>query len=272
MYCPPGYCDRFVSHGNSGFVGPASSFHECFNPETGEVMDEVWTGSLSEVVAPKGWIESPPACESQQSQMSDSTTCQDNLNFKVGRRTCASVLKVPKSCKSSKSMRHKLFCTDEEVALNCPRSCGLCIFEESTNTNTNTNTASTNDDDADDDNDDTANGNENIGIINAIPENTNCICFNANQLTQAVQAIQKNETNYHQVSCSPGSNYKSIVYQLHGGDKRFPYRYGVEGSSDYLSAQCFQFDMHSLVNETIYMACKELMDSACQLLSQEEIL
>ena len=249
MYCPEGYCDRFVSHDNGGFVGPASSFHECYNPETGDVMDEVWTGSSSNVVAPEGWVENPPPCECQQGQ----PTCEDNPEFKVGRRTCASILQVPKSCKSSKSMRHKLLCTDEEVALNCPRSCGLCLSQEG---DTTVSTAPTTNDDDDDG-----------ASTSSISENSSCTCFNSYQLTKAVEAIQQNQTNFNQVSCTPGSNYKSIVYQLHGEDIRFPYRHGVEGSSEALPAQCFQFDMHSLIDETTYKACKELMDSACALLS-----
>lgn len=246
MYCPPDYCDRYISHGNSRFVGPASSFHECYNPETGDVVDEVWTGSLSDVVAPEGWVESPPVCEPQQGQSSaGESTCEDNLQFKIGKYTCSSIhmssksSKSSKASKSSKSMRYKkgLLCTDEEVALNCPRSCGLCVSQ---------------DDDVD---------------TSSIPEDTLCTCYNANQLTNAVQAIQNNQTEYNQVSCTPGSNFKSITYQLRGGDPYYPYRYGVVAGNEAMSSECFQFDMHFLIDETTYTACKVLMESACAQLS-----
>jgi hypothetical protein len=126
-------------------------------------------------------------------------------------------------------MRYKkgLLCTDEEVALNCPRSCGLCVS----------------------------------------PDDTLCTCYNANQLAHAVQAIQNNQTDYNNVYCTPGSNFKSITYQLQGGDPNYPYRYGVVAGSEAMSSECFQFDMHFLIDETTYTACKVLMDSACAQLS-----
>lgn len=238
MYCPPEYCDRYISHGNSGFVGPASSYHECFNPQTGDIIGEVWTGYLSDVVAPEGWVESPPVCGSQQGQ----TSCEDNLQFKMGRHKCSSIRKSSKSSKSSKppkNLRYSkgLLCTDEEVAVNCPRSCGLCNSQEV---------------DVD---------------TSSIPDETLCTCYNANQLKNAVQAIQNNQTEYKQVSCTPGSNFKSITYQLRGGDPYYPYRYGVVAGSEAMSSECFQFDMHFLIDETTYTACKVLMESACAQLS-----
>jgi hypothetical protein len=62
MWCPAGYCDRFIEH-QGGFVGPNSSFHECYNPDTGDVVDEVWTGFLTGVVAPAGWVKNPISCD-----------------------------------------------------------------------------------------------------------------------------------------------------------------------------------------------------------------
>ena len=61
MWCPEGYCRRAVNPGE-GFAGPASAFNECYSPSTDSVVDEVWTGELSETVAPEGWIENPASC------------------------------------------------------------------------------------------------------------------------------------------------------------------------------------------------------------------
>mmetsp|Transcript_17132 Transcript_17132/g.27786 ORF Transcript_17132/g.27786 Transcript_17132/m.27786 type:complete len:149 (+) Transcript_17132:34-480(+) len=58
MWCPPGFCDRRIRH-VGGFVGPASSFHECFHRETGQVVEAVWTGNLTNVAAPEDWISGP---------------------------------------------------------------------------------------------------------------------------------------------------------------------------------------------------------------------
>merc|ERR1719378_1652143 len=62
MWCPEGYCDRYVEQ-PEGFAGPASVFHECYNPSTNATDPGVWTGSLSETVAPDGWVEGPEACD-----------------------------------------------------------------------------------------------------------------------------------------------------------------------------------------------------------------
>jgi len=54
MHCPAGYCDRLINQ-ESGMAGPAHIFHECWNPATDDVVDEVWTGDLTDAVAPEGW-------------------------------------------------------------------------------------------------------------------------------------------------------------------------------------------------------------------------
>lgn len=61
MWCPEGYCRRAVNPGE-GFAGPARAFNECYDPSTNTVVDEVWTGELSETVAPEGWIKDPVSC------------------------------------------------------------------------------------------------------------------------------------------------------------------------------------------------------------------
>jgi len=63
MWCPAGYCDR---PRDPGMVGPARIFHECYDPATASVVDEVWTGDESEAVAPAGWVADPPACPAEE--------------------------------------------------------------------------------------------------------------------------------------------------------------------------------------------------------------
>ena len=53
-WCPAGWCLQEVEVPD-GFVGPASSYVECRDPNSRETCDEVWTGSSSNVVAPDGW-------------------------------------------------------------------------------------------------------------------------------------------------------------------------------------------------------------------------
>lgn len=72
MYCPPGYCDRLVNQ-ESGMAGPAHIFHECWNPATDDVVDEVWTGDLTDVVAPEGWAV-PLPCGAEAPAETPTTT------------------------------------------------------------------------------------------------------------------------------------------------------------------------------------------------------
>ena len=43
-------------------AGPVSTFNECYNPATDDVVDGVWTGELTDVAAPEGWLENPADC------------------------------------------------------------------------------------------------------------------------------------------------------------------------------------------------------------------
>ena len=63
MWCPSSsYCDRPVNPDIT--AGPQSVFHECYNPITNTIID-VWTGSLSETVAPAGWVMDPAPCTTE---------------------------------------------------------------------------------------------------------------------------------------------------------------------------------------------------------------
>ena len=64
MWCPPDYCRRDVPT-EPGMAGPASMFNECYNPATDDVVDEVWTGELTDVAAPEGWLENPADCPAE---------------------------------------------------------------------------------------------------------------------------------------------------------------------------------------------------------------
>ena len=55
-------------------AGPVSMFYECYDPATDEVVDEVWTGELTDVAAPEGWVEDPADClveEPEEGQFDD---------------------------------------------------------------------------------------------------------------------------------------------------------------------------------------------------------
>lgn len=58
-WCPADACLADVSQ-PSGFVGPQSSFKQCYTPSTAVETDEVWTGSQTNTVAPTGWVQAEP--------------------------------------------------------------------------------------------------------------------------------------------------------------------------------------------------------------------
>jgi hypothetical protein len=60
MHCPPGYCRQYVNP--QGLLGATSLFNKCYDPATGDMVDGVWTGSLTDVVAPEGWVANPEDC------------------------------------------------------------------------------------------------------------------------------------------------------------------------------------------------------------------
>ena len=72
MWCPPGYCDRPTALGQlgegacyTGCGGPKRALRECYDPVAREVADEVWTGYLTPVVAPPGWVMNPDLCPAE---------------------------------------------------------------------------------------------------------------------------------------------------------------------------------------------------------------
>jgi solute carrier family 50 protein (sugar transporter) len=72
MWCPPGHCRSQVQT-ESGRVGPKSLFTTCVPSSddanggaaavsSREVVQEIWTGSLTDVVPPEGWLR-PVSCD-----------------------------------------------------------------------------------------------------------------------------------------------------------------------------------------------------------------
>jgi hypothetical protein len=94
-----------------------------------------------------------------------------------------------------------------------------------------------------------------------------CTCFDVTQLDTAIRAIQNNDAQTFYLSCDPESHYKSITYLLNDQDPNFPYRYGVSGASESMKAECFVSDMHFEIDDTVYNACKSIMDDACNALA-----
>jgi hypothetical protein len=62
MHCPEGSCSYYTEQ-PLGFAGPRSAFYKCLDMETNELIDAVWTGSLTDVVPPQGWVEDPEDCD-----------------------------------------------------------------------------------------------------------------------------------------------------------------------------------------------------------------
>jgi len=73
VWCPEGNCEIYINP--YGFVGAESSFDKCYNPDSNVMSDGVWTGSLTNVTAPDGWIQ-PQMCTAEQySQCEVDTQC-----------------------------------------------------------------------------------------------------------------------------------------------------------------------------------------------------
>eukprot|EP00956_Cyclotella_meneghiniana_P015900 scaffold24714_cov43-Cyclotella_meneghiniana.AAC.2 len=64
MWCPAGECKIYSIPFGDDYTGPSSSFYFCYNSDTEEVTDGVWTGSLTDVQQPKGW-EKPELCSKE---------------------------------------------------------------------------------------------------------------------------------------------------------------------------------------------------------------
>ncbi len=78
LYCPPGNCEIYLNP--FGYAGPASLFNKCYDPETGAITNAVWTGSLTNVTAPEGWV-TPEMCTAEQYSQCNTA---DDCSLKVG--------------------------------------------------------------------------------------------------------------------------------------------------------------------------------------------
>ncbi|KAL7498771.1 hypothetical protein ACHAWT_008781 [Skeletonema menzelii] len=73
IYCPPGNCEIYTNP--FGYVGAASSFSKCYDPETNVMSEGVWTGTETDVTTPDGWIEPQMCTAAQYSQCEVNTDC-----------------------------------------------------------------------------------------------------------------------------------------------------------------------------------------------------
>lgn len=63
IWCPPGDCQIYTNP--FGLTGAQSSFIFCYNADSGNITDGVWTGSLTDVEPPHGWVE-PDNCTAEE--------------------------------------------------------------------------------------------------------------------------------------------------------------------------------------------------------------
>jgi hypothetical protein len=75
MHCPEESCSLYIEQPR--FSGPRSAFYKCLDMETDELIDAVWTGSLSDVVPPQGWVEDPKDCDSPYDDEDDDEDDED---------------------------------------------------------------------------------------------------------------------------------------------------------------------------------------------------
>jgi len=77
MWCPPDSCEQSISHPD-GFTGPRSIFQGCYNVTTETVDTGIWTGSLTKIVPPNGWVMDPEPCSSD---LDTTTTTTSTTTF-----------------------------------------------------------------------------------------------------------------------------------------------------------------------------------------------
>jgi hypothetical protein len=81
IWCPPSNCRFFTDP--FGFAGPLSSFNKCFNPTSDVETEGVWTGSLTDVTPPHGWIEPDMCTAAEYSQCETKNDCETAIRTKV---------------------------------------------------------------------------------------------------------------------------------------------------------------------------------------------
>lgn len=86
IYCPPDNCEIYINP--FGYVGAASSFDKCYNPSTGVTTDGVWTGSLTNVTAPQGWIEPEHCTAEEYSECNTDADCSAESSYIDGTCRC----------------------------------------------------------------------------------------------------------------------------------------------------------------------------------------
>jgi len=127
MWCPEGFCDQPKEQGED-FVGPESSFHQCYDTASKQVVEAVWTGFLSDVVAPTGWGKNPESCPEKKEKCEDSVRSGKKLGVilpetgKKEKYTCG-LIKEYNLCKNELTSKKNKGYLAESI---CKESCGTC--------------------------------------------------------------------------------------------------------------------------------------------------
>ncbi|KAL9178416.1 hypothetical protein ACHAXT_003746 [Thalassiosira profunda] len=80
MWCPPDTCQ--IYRNPYGYVGGRSSFEKCYDPQSDRISSAVWTGSETDVEAPRGWVEDPPYCTAEEYSECDSDyDCSKHIDY-----------------------------------------------------------------------------------------------------------------------------------------------------------------------------------------------
>ena len=66
IWCPRGTCNMEVAN-DFGAAGPSRFFHECYSKDLSTYVEEAWTGSLTDIEPPQGWITEPELRKCRQS-------------------------------------------------------------------------------------------------------------------------------------------------------------------------------------------------------------
>ncbi|KAK1740204.1 hypothetical protein QTG54_009154 [Skeletonema marinoi] len=150
IYCPPDNCEIYTNP--FGYVGALSSFYKCYNPSTGKTTDGVWTGSLTNVTAPEGWIEPEQCTAEEYSECNTDTDCSIESSYIGGREVGNNIVTINGSCECYASSYYHPFnpCGDDECPM-CGPACedmvATCIVGTGDTGGTCTLTYSSGDDD-----------------------------------------------------------------------------------------------------------------------------
>eukprot|EP00573_Skeletonema_grethae_P000480 CAMPEP_0201687690 /NCGR_PEP_ID=MMETSP0578-20130828/1638_1 /ASSEMBLY_ACC=CAM_ASM_000663 /TAXON_ID=267565 /ORGANISM="Skeletonema grethea, Strain CCMP 1804" /LENGTH=253 /DNA_ID=CAMNT_0048171861 /DNA_START=80 /DNA_END=841 /DNA_ORIENTATION=- len=81
LNCPPGNCEIYINP--FGYTGPVSMYNKCFDTTTSTFSNGVWTGDLTNVTAPEGYVQDPPKCTAEEYSQCD-TAAECSLQIGPG--------------------------------------------------------------------------------------------------------------------------------------------------------------------------------------------